>query len=60
MLLSDMKIKHIFRGRTKMRISFQGEISQQGKHETSPQDQKDYGKNTSSIKESIKRPKGQW
>ena len=60
MLLSDMKRKHSFRGRTETRISFQGEISEQGKHETGPQDQKDYGKNTSSIKESIKRLKGQW
>ena len=42
-----------------MKISFQGEISQQEKHEAGPRDQKDYGKNTSSIKDSMKRLKSQ-
>ena len=53
MLLSDIKRKHNFKGRTETKISFQGEINQQGKHEPGPQDQ-----NTSSIKESMKKAKG--
>ena len=40
MLLSDIKRKHNFRGRTETKISFQGENSQQGKHESGPQDQR--------------------
>ena len=45
MLLSDMKRKHSFTGRTEMEISFEGEISKQRKHETGPQDQRIKGQN---------------
>ena len=45
MLLSDMKREHSFRGRTETKISFEGEISHQRKHETVPRDQIIKGQN---------------